>query len=109
MEMKHGSHIAALQLFLVVSAAEESQNHAVSSQRGLNNIRNVFFLGLIVEVAHILAGYVLMLGQVVIGTVSDAPQFAPTKREQELDIGGTFAVEAELLGRMVAEHASHRL
>ena len=50
-----------------------------------------------------------MLGQVVIGTVCDAPQLAPAEREQELDIGGTFAVEAELLRRMVAEHASHLL
>ncbi len=50
-----------------------------------------------------------MLGQVVVGTVSDAPELAPAEREQELDIGGTFAVEAELLGRMVAEHASRRL
>ena len=32
-----------------------------------------------------------MLGQVVIGTVCDSPQLAPSEREQELDIGCSLA------------------
>ena len=32
MEMKHGTHVAALQLLLVVGCAQERQNHAVRAQ-----------------------------------------------------------------------------
>jgi len=36
-----------------------------------------------------------MLCQVIVGTVCDTPQLAPSKREEELDVGCTFAVEAQ--------------
>ena len=42
-----------------------------------------------------------MLGQVVIGTVCDAPKLTPAKREQELKVRGGLGVEAQLLGRVV--------
>ena len=44
-----------------------------------------------------------MLGQIVIGSVRDTPQFAPTEGEQELDIGSSLTVEAQLLGRMITQ------
>ena len=37
-----------------------------------------------------------MLGQIVIGTVCDTPQLAPSKREQKLKVCGCFTVEAQL-------------
>mgnify|MGYP003216313806 FL=1 len=42
-----------------------------------------------------------MLGQVVIGSVRDTPQFAPAEGEQELDIGGSLTVEAQFLRRVI--------
>jgi len=43
-----------------------------------------------------------MLSQVVIGTVCDSPQLAPSEREQKFQIGRRLAVEAQLFRRMVA-------
>ena len=43
-----------------------------------------------------------MLGQIVIGTVCDTPQLAPSEREQKFQIGRRLAVEAQLFRRMVA-------
>ena len=102
MEMKHGTLVSAFQLFLIVSSAQECQNHTVSTQRRLDDIRDVFFLLLIIKVRHILTGYILMLGQVIIGTVCNAPELAPAEGEQELQVRGRLAVEAKLLRRMVA-------
>ena len=95
MEMQNGTHIAAFQLFFVISTTQKCQNHTVCTKRRLDNIRNVFFFLLIIKIAHILAGYILMLCQVIVGTVCDTPQLAPSKREEELDVGCTFAVEAQ--------------
>ena len=44
-----------------------------------------------------------MLGQVIIGSVSNTPQFAPAEREQELDIGSTLTVEAKLFRAVVTQ------
>ena len=45
-----------------------------------------------------------MLGQVEIGAVGNAPQFAPAKREHKLDIGGSVGVVRQLLrGIVVAQ------
>ena len=43
-----------------------------------------------------------MLGQVIIGTVSDTPQLAPSEGEQELYVCGSLAVEAQLFRRMIS-------
>ena len=44
-----------------------------------------------------------MLCQVVIGTVCNAPEFAPAEREGEFDIGGCFGIEGEFFRIMIAE------
>ena len=44
-----------------------------------------------------------MLGQIIIGSVRNTPQFAPSEGEQELNIGGSLTVEAQLLGRMITQ------
>ena len=81
MEVKNSTNIAALYLFLIVCSAQECQSYTVCAQRRLYYIRNVFFLCLIVKIGHILAGNVLMLGQVVVGSVCNPPQLAPSERE----------------------------
>ena len=42
-----------------------------------------------------------MLRQVVIRSVRNTPKLAPAKWEQELDVRGSLAVEAQLLRRVV--------
>ena len=61
MEVKHGTHITLSDFFLIVCCAQECQGNTVSTQGRLDNIRNVFFFLLIIKIAHILAGYILML------------------------------------------------
>ncbi len=51
-----------------------------------------------VEIGQVLAGGVLVLGQVVVGAVRHAPQLAPAEGEQELKVRGGLGVEAQLLG-----------
>ena len=105
MEMKDGTHIRFLfrtDIFLVVSAAEECEHHTVSSQRRLDNIRNIFLFRLVVEVSQILTGYVLMLCQVVICTVSDSPQLAPSEREEEFHVCCRLAVEGQFFFIVIA-------
>ena len=45
----------------------------------------------------------LVLTKVVVGTVGNAPKLAPSKREEELEVGGCLGIEAELLGIVVTE------
>ena len=104
--MKHGTHIRLLlgaDILLVVCTAQERQYDTVCAKRRLNNVRNIFFLLLIIEVGHILSGYILVLRQIVIGTVRNAPQLTPSEREEILDIGRSLAVEAKLFRIMVTQ------
>ena len=84
--------------FLVISFAQESQSHAVAAQGRLDDVGNVVLVPLLVEVGQLLTGSLLMAAQVVVGTVSDAPQLAPAGAEGELvlDVGGSAGVEGQL-------------
>ena len=62
MEMKYGTHITFSDLLFIISRTKECQYHTVCSKRRFYNIRNVTFILGIIKVAHILAGYILMLG-----------------------------------------------
>ena len=44
-----------------------------------------------------------MLGQIIIGSVRNTPQFAPAEGEQELNIGGSLTVEAQFLRRVITK------
>ena len=61
---------------LVIGVAEEGQGDPVGAQRGLDDVGDDVLPGLLVEVGQILAGGVLMLGQVVVGR-SATPQSSP--------------------------------
>ena len=82
MEMKHSTDIRLLlcpDILLVISAAQESKNHTVRPQGRLDDIRNITGIFLVVKIGQILSGGILMLGQIVIGTVCDTPQLAQPK------------------------------
>ena len=88
---------------LVVSLHQEGQHHAVGAQGGLHHVGDIPLVGLGIEVAHVLAGGVLVLGQVIVGTVRHTPQLAPAEGEHEFEVGGTLGVEAQLLGAVVTQ------
>ena len=81
MQVQHRAHVAALQLLLLVSIAQECQHHAVNTQRRLDAVGDVALVRHRVEVFQRLAGMVLMLRQVVIRAVGDAPEFTPAEWE----------------------------
>ena len=108
MQMQHGADVllalAVGQVLLVVSLAQEGQRHTVTAQRGLDDVGDVVLVGLAVEVLQALAGSLLMAGQVVVGTVCNAPQLTPVgEREGVLDIGGSAAVESQLCRLVVTQ------
>ena len=59
--------------------------------------------GFLVEIGAILTGMILVLTEVVVCSVCNAPKLAPTEGEEELKVGGCLGIEAKLLGRVVAE------
>ena len=61
MEVEHGPDISALQSLLVISLAEECEHYPVGAERRLYDIGQVFLVGGIVKVGHILPRCVLML------------------------------------------------
>ena len=102
MEAKNGTLIATLELLHIICCAEERQRYTICTEGRLDNIRDVVRVGLLVEVSHILTGSLLMLSEIVVGSVRDTPELAPAKREGELDISGCLRIEAELLRRVIS-------
>ena len=90
-------------LLLIVSFAQECQSNTVAAQRRLDNVGNVMLVALLIEVLQVLAGSFLMTAQVIVGTVSNAPQLAPAAAEGELvlDVGGSTGLESQLSGIVV--------
>ena len=110
MQMQHGADIGVAllvhtHLLFVVSFAKESQSHTVAAQRRLDDIGDVMLAPLLVEVGQLLAGSFLVTAQVVVSSVSNAPQFAPAvaEGELELDVGGSTGVEGQLSGIVITQ------
>ena len=82
----------SLQGFDVKGLTEEGQRDAVGSQRRFNDVWNVAFVGVLVEVIEGLAAGLLMAAQVIVGAVGDAPQLSPAEGEEIFDISGRFGV-----------------
>ena len=107
MEVHNGSYIGLFgvfrNVFLVISVAEKSQRHSVRTERRLDNVRRVSLVCFGVEIVERLTAVFGMLRQVVIGSVRNTPEFAPTEREEELKVRGRFRIEAKFFRVMVAK------
>ena len=105
MEAQDGAHVVLLRVhdLLIVGVAQDGQHGALHAQGGLDDVGDIALVLLLVEVGQVLAGGILMLGQVVVGAVGHAPQLAPAEGEEELEVGGGLGVEAQLLGVVVPE------
>ena len=97
MEAHHRPGVPALQLLLVVGVAEEGQGYPVRPKGGLDDIGDVLLIGLRIEILHAFPRVVLMLGEIVVGAVGNAPQLPPVKGEPVLEVGGGLGVEGQLL------------
>ena len=88
---------------LVVGLHQQCQGHPVCAQGGLDDIGDIVLVLLLIEVGQVLAGVLLVLGQIVVGPVRHAPQLAPAEGEQILKVRGGLGVEGQLLGLMVPQ------
>ena len=105
MQVHHHAHVVLRLVhdLLVIRVAQHGQHAALHAEGRLDDIGDVALVRLGVEVGQILAGGLLVLGQVVIRAVGDAPQLAPAEGEQELEVRRGLGVEAQLLGVVVAQ------
>ena len=84
MEMKHRTHIRLFfcsDILLIISSAKECQKYTVCAKRRFDNIRDITLALAIIKVGQILTGCILMLCQIIIGTICDTPEFTPAKWE----------------------------
>ena len=105
MQVQHHADIVLLRVhdLLVIGVHQHGQHAALHAKGRLHHVGDVALVGLGVEVGQILAGHVLVLGQVVVGAVRHAPQLAPAEGEQELEVRGCLGVETQLLGVVVTQ------
>ena len=98
MEVHDDASVAALQLLLFVSFAQEGQRRAVRAEGRLDDIRNHLLTRGRVQVFHALAAVFRMSFKVIIGAACNAPEFTPTERETIFDIGCAVGIVAKLFG-----------
>ena len=105
MEMKHSTHIRLLlgTIFASSYALHRNASTTRSAPVKLNNVRNIFSLLLIIEVGHILSGYILVLRRVVIGTVAMPHSSHPSNGKRCSMSVVPAPVEAKLFRIMVAQ------
>ena len=84
MQPQHHAGVVFLRIdnLLIVRLHQKGEGDAVGAERGLDDIGNIVFVLLLVKVGEVLAGMVLMLLEVVVGAVGNAPQLAPAEREE---------------------------
>ena len=105
MQVQHGAHVVlpGVHHLLVVGVGQKGQHGPVRAQRGLNHIGDVALGHALLLIDHVLAGELLVLREVVVGTVCHAPQLAPAEGEQILKVRRRFGIEGQLLRLMVPQ------
>ena len=105
MEVHDGSDIILLGIddLFVICVAEDRENGSLNAKGRLDDVRDISFVCLGIEVGKILARGVLMLCEVVVGSVGNAPKLAPAEREEELKVGRRLGIEAKLLRVVVTK------
>ena len=101
-QVQHGADVIIAHGLFVVCVAEERKGYAVCTEGGLDNVGDISLVGFRVKVVKGLTAEFAVLRKVVVGSVRNAPKLAPAEREQELEVGGSHGIEAQLLLGMVA-------
>ena len=109
-EGQHDAHVVVALLvladdLLIVGVAQDREHAALHAERRLDDVGDVFdhVLALALAIDHLHAAGVLMLREVVVRAVGNAPELAPAEREEELEVRRCLGVEAQLLGIVVAQ------
>ena len=107
-QMQHGAHVVIALLILpddlfIIRVAQNGEDGTLNAEGRLDNIGDVMLVLILIVIGQILTGDGLVLGQVVVGAVGNAPELAPAEREEELEVRRCLGVEAQLLGIVVAQ------
>ncbi len=105
MQPQHHALLAA-HLLLPIGIGHQCQDQPVHAQGGLHHVGQVLFASLGVGVGRLLLGKLLVLGQVEVAPMGDAPQLAPTEGKAELDVRGGLAVVGKLLLAVIPQLSS---
>jgi len=95
--------------FFVIRITKEGKEDTVSTKRGLDDIGNISFVGLGIEIVERVAAYVGVLCKVIVGSVGNAPKLAPAEREEEFKVSRCLGVEAKLVLIVVTKTEVFRL
>ena len=101
-EVQHHAGVL-LELLFLVGVDHEGQRHAVDAAGGLDHVGGVLFLRLRIEVEQVRARSLAVAGQVEIGAVGDAFEFAPAEGVLVFDVGGGLGVVGQLFGIVHAQ------
>ncbi|MNN86386.1 hypothetical protein D3C81_2037970 [compost metagenome] len=100
--MQHSAAVFAFQSLLLETVDQEGQGNPVRAQGGLDAVRDVALLVVLVDIVEVLAGMLHVLLQVIVGAVRNAPQLAPAEGEFVLNIRCAVAVVGQLILVVVA-------
>ena len=103
MQMQNHTGILFVNHFLVIGFYHNSEEQTFYAERRLDDIGNVSFIGLGVKVIQRFTAGVDVLGEVIIGSVRHAPEFAPAEREQIFKVGSCLGIETEFFRIVVTQ------
>ena len=87
--------------FFVERFANQSQHGAIDARARLDHMRHETLLRFLIEIIQRLAARVLMLGQIVIGAISDAFQFLFPKRKLVFDVESALRIKRAIRVRHI--------
>ncbi|MNC09259.1 hypothetical protein D3C75_568780 [compost metagenome] len=102
-QMQHGAAVFAFQSLLLEAVDEEGQGNPVCAQGGLDAVRDVALLVVLIDIVEVLAGMLHVLLQVIVGAVRNAPQLAPAEGEAVFDVGRRVGVVGKLVVGVVPQ------
>lgn len=96
-EVEHGAHFAVFELFLFIGVAEEGEEGSLNAKGGFDDVGNKFFSRLGIGVVDRLTGAFCVAGEVKIGPVGEAVEFAGSKGKVVDEVDSALRVVGELL------------
>ena len=102
MKFEHDARFR-IRLFLFVGVAENGEDHSFHAERGLDDVRDIFFSRVGIGVFERFAAHFHVRFEVVIRPVRDAPEFTPTEGELEFEVGRGVGIEGEFFGIVIAQ------
>ena len=111
MQVQHGAHIVFLGInhLFIICLRHGGKEQPFHAERWLDDIRYIFFARCLVEVFKALAARFNVPAKVIVGSVGNAPQLAPTEGEEVLEVCCRLGIEGKLCRVMVAQAQVLRL